>query len=134
MAEAVLVDTDILIDVGLGVESARSCLEEIEQRSSLAVSVISQMELMVSCRNKTEQRKLDRFLTRTLVVQTTEEISEMAVALLRDYHLSHGLLIADALIASTAISRGMAFITKNRRDYRFIAQLKPLSYPSKTLT
>ena len=99
MAEAVLVDTDILIDVGLGVESARSCLEELEQRDSLAISVVSQMELMVGCRNKTEQRKLDRFLARTLVVQTTEDISEMAVALLRDYHLSHGLLIADALIA-----------------------------------
>lgn len=131
MAEAVLVDTDILIDVGLGVESARSCLEELEQRGSLAISVVSQMELMVGCRNKTEQRKLDRFLARMLVVQTTEDISEMAVALLRDYHLSHGLLIADALIASTAISRGMAFITKNRRDYRFIARLKLLPYQSK---
>ena len=54
---------------------------------------------------------------------------EIAVALLRKYRLSHGLLIADALIAATAISRGLAFATKNRRDYRFINGLKLLPYP-----
>ena len=129
MAEVALADTDILIDAALGVEIAVSWLRDAETHAGVAISAISQMELLVGCRNKTEQRKLDRFLKRFQILQSTEEISEIAVALLREYRLSHGLLIADALIASTAISRGLAFATKNRRDYRFIKGLKLLPYP-----
>ena len=129
MVEGALVDTDILIDAALGVEIAVSWLRDAETREGVAISAISQMELLVGCRNKMEQNKLDRFLKRFQILQSTEEISEIAVALLRKYRLSHGLLIADALIAATAISRGLAFATKNRRDYRFINGLKLLPYP-----
>ena len=59
----------------------------------------------------------------------SEPISEIAVDLLRRYRLSHGLLIADGLISATALSYGIPFITKNERDYRFIANLRLLSYP-----
>jgi predicted nucleic acid-binding protein len=43
--------------------------------------------------------------------------------------LSHGLLIADALIAATALSLDASFLTKNQRDYRFIKGLSLLMYP-----
>jgi len=43
--------------------------------------------------------------------------------------LSHGLLIADGLIAATALEYDEAFITKNQRDYRFIPELKLQPYP-----
>ena len=49
--------------------------------------------------------------------------------LLRGYRLSHGLLIADALIAATALSLDTSFVTKNQRDYHFVAGLNLLSYP-----
>ncbi|MEQ8969267.1 MAG: PIN domain-containing protein [Coleofasciculus sp. C1-SOL-03] len=45
------------------------------------------------------------------------------------YRLSHGLLIADSLIAATAIVYNCPFITNNQRDYRFIQGLNLLSYP-----
>jgi predicted nucleic acid-binding protein len=48
---------------------------------------------------------------------------------LRRYRLSHGLLIADSLIAATATYLDEPFVSKNQRDYRFIANLKLLSYP-----
>jgi predicted nucleic acid-binding protein len=38
-------------------------------------------------------------------------------------------VIADGLIAATALVHDQAFITKNQRDYRFIASLNLLSYP-----
>jgi len=41
---------------------------------------------------------------------------------------SHGLLIPDALIASTALYLNMDLATKNQRDYRFIENLKLLPY------
>ena len=58
-----------------------------------------------------------------------ETIPDTGVDLLRRYRLSHGLLIADALIAATALALDEAIITKNQRDYRFIEGLHLLQYP-----
>jgi len=90
---------------------------------------MGEMELIVGLRNKAESRALDNFLSRFQIISLDEQISGMAVELLRRYHLSHGLLIPDALIAATAISRKLSFVTKNARDYRFITGLDLLPYP-----
>lgn len=124
-----IVDTDILIDAGRGIADAVACLQRIEQHSSLAVSAVTQMELMVGCRDKSELRDLDLFLRRFQVLKITDQISDRAVDLLRQYRLSHGLLIADSLIAATAIELGEPLITKNQRDFRFITSLNLLAYP-----
>lgn len=124
-----IVDTDILIDAARGDASAVACLQRIEQQSSLAVSVVTQMELIVGCRNKAELQDLDKFLRRFQILQLTDPISDGAVYLLRRYRLSHGLLIADSLIASTAITHQEPFITKNQRDFVFISGLNLLPYP-----
>jgi predicted nucleic acid-binding protein len=39
------------------------------------------------------------------------------------------LLIADALIAATALATNDAFVTKNQRDFRYIAGLNLLAFP-----
>ena len=54
-----LIDTDILIDVGRGVNDAIDCVQRIEQQSALATSAVTQMELIIGCRNKTELENLD---------------------------------------------------------------------------
>lgn len=129
MPEVIVVDTDVLIDAGHGISEAVACLEQIEEHATLAISSITQMELMVGCRNKADLRSLERFLERFQVLNVNEQASATAVDLLRRYRLSHGLLIADALIAATALSLGLPFVTKNERDYRFITELRLLSYP-----
>lgn len=125
----VVVDTDILIDAGRQVSEAVACLDEIEQGSTLAISVITQMELFVGCRNKTELRNTERFLQRFQVFKLNEQACDTAVDLLRQYRLSHGLAIPDALIVATAMTFDCAFITKNQQDYRFIGGLQLLPYP-----
>ena len=87
------------------------------------------MELIVGCRNKAELRDLGRFLERFRVLKIDDAVSELAVALLRQYRLSHGLLIPDALIAATTIVTANPLASKNQRDYRFIASLSLLPYP-----
>ncbi|MBD2100772.1 type II toxin-antitoxin system VapC family toxin [Leptolyngbya sp. FACHB-261] len=124
-----LIDTDILIDVGRGVQPAVSRLELALQTSTLAISVITQMELIVGCRNQLELQSLDRFLRRFEILSLNRSISERAVELLHIYRLSHGLLIADAFIAATAIEFKMSLLSKNQRDYRFIQELDLLPYP-----
>ncbi len=129
MTDLVLIDTDVLVDVGRNIAEAITCLQQIEQQASPAISVVTQMELMIGCRDKAELRTVERFLQRFQTVKLNETISDMAVDLLRRYRLSHGLLIADALIAATAMSLDKPLVTKNQRDYRFIAGLRLLAYP-----
>ncbi len=129
MSDLVVVDTDVLIDAGRGVSEAIVCLQQIERQASLAVSVVTQMELMIGCRNKAEFRVVEQFLLRFQVIKLDELTSDIGVDLLRHYRLSHGLLIADALIAATAMSLNYLLITKNQRDYRFIEGLRLLPYP-----
>ncbi|MGA9996334.1 MAG: type II toxin-antitoxin system VapC family toxin [Pyrinomonadaceae bacterium] len=129
MADFTIIDTDVLIDAGRGIGEAITCLQKIERESSLAASVITQMELIVGCRNKTELSEVEKFLRRFQSLKIVEPISDTAVELLQQYRLSHGLLIADALIAATALVHGAPFISKNQRDYRFITGLNLLAYP-----
>ncbi len=124
-----IVDTDILIDVARGDSDAIARLQGLQQQSALAVSAVTQMELIVGCRNKTELHALEIFLRRFQPLKITDQISDRAVGLLEQYRLSHGLLIADALIAATALEHNEPFITKNQRDFCFIAGLNLLPYP-----
>jgi predicted nucleic acid-binding protein len=124
-----LVDTDVLIDAARETETAVNYLDRLERSSELAVSVITEMELLVGCRSKVELRKVEHFLARFQVIDLTEQMCEWAVRLLKRYRLSHGLLIPDAMIAATAISLDCSLITKNQRDFRFIRELQLLVYP-----
>jgi predicted nucleic acid-binding protein len=129
VAELLLVDTDILIDVARGVEQAILCLKRLEEGSVLAISIVTHMELIVGCRNKTELKDLEFFLQRFQVLKLTESISEKTVELLTHYRLSHGLLIPDALIAATALIHKVPLLSKNQKDYRFLSELQLLPYP-----
>jgi predicted nucleic acid-binding protein len=122
-------DTDILINVGRGKTDAVNCLQTLAQTSTPATSIITQMELIVGCRDKTELHTLAKFLQRFQVLKLTQQISVKSVELLNQYRLSHGLLIADALIAATALETNENFITGNQKDFRFISGLKLLPYP-----
>ncbi len=129
MRDWVIVDTDILIDIGRGDETAIAYLGSLERNKALAVSVVTYMELIIGCENKREQRAVKRFIKRFEVMALAETITEKAVELLLEYRLSHGLLIADALIAATAIERSVPLVSKNQRDYRFLDELDLLPYP-----
>jgi len=111
-----IVDTDVLIDAASQISKAIDCLDGLEQNSMLAISVITQMELFVGCRNKTELGNTKHFLQRFQVLKLSEQISDKAIGLLLQYRLSHGLAIPDALIAATAITFNQPFISKNQVD------------------
>lgn len=129
MADYVLVDTDILIDAGRGEQRAVDCLQKLSEQGGLAVSVVTQMELIVGCRNKSELRIVERFLDRFEIIPLNASISDVAVQLLRHYRLSHGLLIADAFIAATASWLHRPLMSKNWRDFRFVEEIELMEYP-----
>jgi predicted nucleic acid-binding protein len=126
----ILLDTDILVDVARNINDAINCLQKAQQlQLSLSVSSVTQMELIIGCRDNNELQTLGHFLGKFQIIRISEQISDMAVDLLKQYRLSHGLLIADAMIAATAIASKVQLISKNQRDYRFIDALSLLPYP-----
>ena len=125
----ILVDTDILIDVARGIEEAMVALASWEAKGSVGVSVVTYMELLVGCHDKREQRAVEKFMERFELIPVSVDISEEAIQLLQRYRLSHGLLIADAMIAATAIVNGIPLVSKNQRDYRYIDGLSLWAYP-----
>jgi predicted nucleic acid-binding protein len=129
MTNSTIVDTNILIDLARGVQEAVNCLQNLQVSSVLAISVVTQIELMVGCANKAELQTLENFLKQFHIIKIDHNVSDKAVDLLRAYRLSHSLLIPDSLIAATAIVWYYSFITKNQRDYRFIQGLNLLPYP-----
>ena len=126
----IIIDTDILIDVGRGVQEAIAYVQAKEQVQRVAISTITYLELLVGAQHKQEQQKIKRFLQRFEHVRINETISDIAIDLIWNYRLSHGLLLADAMIAATAITLHVPLASKNQRDYRYITQLTLLPYPS----
>jgi len=106
LSNSTVIDTDILIDAGRGIESAVTFLERRESMLILSVSVITAMELLVGCRDKKEQRITERFLERLALLKIDEAISDKATQLLRQYRLSHGL--ADRRCINCRNSDGLA--------------------------
>lgn len=64
MPEQIVIDTDIIIDALHGNTLAIDTLAQIETRAILAISVITEMELVVGLCNKSEGVALDNFLAR----------------------------------------------------------------------
>ena len=124
-----IVDSDILIDIGRNDETAIHRLKEEESQSTLAICSVTQMELIVGCRNKTELKHLDKFLEDFEIISLNYEITQKAIELLKEYRLSHGLLIADSIIAATSLILDVSLLTKNQKDYKFIKGINLLNYP-----
>jgi|GEM_PF-108061 predicted nucleic acid-binding protein len=129
LMETTILDTDILIDAAKGVEDAIQCLLFFEKQTGIGISIVTFMELVVGCRDKTELRKTDRFLKKFKIFPLDPSVCNTALDLLKKYRLSHGLMIPDALIGATALVANLPFITKNQKDYRFIPGLSLLPYP-----
>ncbi len=118
------VDTDILIDFYRNYQPSIDFLDYYYSMDEiLAISSITQMELYIGCRNKRELTETVKFLKQYEVVHFSRSISEKTVKLIREYNLSHGLLMADAIIAATVlVSEGQLF-SKNASDFVFIKNL-----------
>jgi len=74
-----MVDTDILIDAGRNVSEALNCLQQIEQRLPAAISNVTQMELIIGCRNSNELDSLEQFIERFQIIRLNEQISDKAI-------------------------------------------------------
>jgi predicted nucleic acid-binding protein len=120
-AGLLVVDTDVLIDYLRDRSQAVVFLEGIEQ--PLAVSAITVAELSVGVREGEERRRLDAFVAAFDVLGLNRQAAVQAGLWRRQYGPSHGMGLADALIAASVAAAGATLVTLNRRHFPMLAQV-----------
>ncbi len=115
-----LIDTCILINHFRGDLSATRFL--VENSEKMKISSVTDMEISQGVKNKAELRIYEKSLQELgiKIIDIDKEISVKARLWVRSYALSHGLYLADALIASTASVQGYELISFNLKDFRFL--------------
>lgn len=73
-----IVDTDILIDAARKISEAVDYLERTETTMGLAISAVTQMELLVGARDKQSQQTVRHFFARFTVIKLNASISDVA--------------------------------------------------------
>lgn len=118
-----LIDTDVIVWCLRGNPKA---IRQVSRISHRAISQVTRMELIVGCRSKSEINLLKRFLSEEnfQVVSLTPEIGLRADLWLEQKNLSHGVGLADSLIAATASSLGLPLLTGNAKHFRCFDQLE----------
>ena len=123
MAKIFLPDTDVLIDFLRGYHQA---IDFIYTRSSqIILSVIVVAELYAGVKGKNELAVLDDFISLFEVAPVTAEIAKISGLYKRDFGKSHGIGLADAVIAATCNSINAQLKTLNVRHYPMIKNLEP---------
>ncbi|KJV05623.1 type II toxin-antitoxin system VapC family toxin [Methylocucumis oryzae] len=121
MNNRVLCDTCILIDFANG--RSRQLADLHSQNIQLFINPVIELELLQGARNKTEMQKLEKILSMFHHLEMPSEVFSVARQLIKQYSLSHGLRLADALIAATALVYGLELLTVNKKDFRFVPKL-----------
>ena len=68
---------------GAAFEEALVYLDRVEERFSVSISAVTEMELIIGCRNKDELRSLEAFLNRFQRIELDGDITDTAVDLLK---------------------------------------------------
>ena len=112
--KAVLVDTDILVDYLRGASMAVQYLEELD--ADLKLSAINVAELYAGVRDH-ERDTVKDLLDCFEIVPLDQSLAIRGGLLRRDFGKSHGVGLADAIIAATAEKLGCPLATLNRKHY-----------------
>lgn len=106
-----------------GKEEARDALLSTD---GILLSVVTRMELVQGMRSRQELPLVNRTLValeaKTLEIDST--ISSRASLLVEAHFHGHPLMLADALIAATALQYGLPLLTGNHKHYRNLPGLE----------
>ena len=89
----------------------------------LFINPVIELEILQGVRNKKEMQQLEKRLRMFYQLDMPQENFQVARDLIKIYSLSHGLRLADALIAANALIYNLELFTLNTKDFRFIPEL-----------
>jgi predicted nucleic acid-binding protein len=124
-ADRAILDSDVLIDLARGDLRAIHLIDGIISHGERpAVSIITEMELYLGARTKSELRSVRQLVQRLQILPISEMVSVRARNLTVRFGISHGLTIPDALIAATAIVSRAVLLTRNVRHFSYLPRLR----------
>jgi len=123
MSNAILVDTDVLINFLRGNDKAITFIDEFSPHIILSSIVIA--ELYAGVKGAIELSVLDNFVSLFRVVPIDSEIAKAAGVYKRDFGKSHRVGLADAILAATADKETAELKTLNVKHYPMIKGLRP---------
>jgi predicted nucleic acid-binding protein len=117
-----LPDTNIFIAIFKGDAKLKILIES----ANSAINTIVYLELIQGAKSKADVSKIEKYLNRFELIHFDKAISQKAIELVRTFSKSHGLMLADAVIAATCLENDLTLITFNAKDFRFVDGLKIL--------
>ena len=123
MEGAILLDTDVLVDFFRGHSKAVGFVNDHSDQIILSSIVIA--ELYAGVKGDAEQTALEDFVSLFRVVPVDAAISKTGGLYKRDYGKSHGVGLADAILAATATDEDAKLKTLNTKHYPMLKGLRP---------
>jgi len=120
----ILLDTDILVDFLRGYSTTVVYIKRHCEQIILSTIVVG--ELYAGVWDDEELEKLDNLVSLFRLIPVTAEVARSGGLYKRDYHKSHGVGLADAIISATAESQKAELKTLNIKHYPMLKGLKPL--------
>ena len=123
MARSTLLDTDVLVDFLRGYSKAVALINALSDRIILSSIVVA--ELYAGVKGDDEQNALEAFVSLFRVVPVSAEIAKAGGLYKRDYAGSHGVGLADAILAATVEAENAELKTLNIKHYPMLKGLRP---------
>jgi predicted nucleic acid-binding protein len=123
MTGSLLLDTDVLVDFFRGYSKAIAFVNTHASRIILSSIVVA--ELYAGVKGDAELTVLENFISLFRVIPLTSGIAKTGGLYKRDYGKSHGIGLADAIIAATCEAENAELKTLNIKHYPMVKGLKP---------
>ena len=126
MPRSILLDTDVLIDFLRGHDKAVSFVNANLDRIILSSIVVAELYAGVrGGKGDAEQVVLENFLSLFRVVPISGDVAKLGGLYKRDYGRSHGVGLADAIVAATATLEDAELKTLNVKHYPMLQNIEP---------
>jgi predicted nucleic acid-binding protein len=117
MVTDAILDTSILIDLLRAFPPATSWFAGLG-RQRLAITPVVWMETVQGATDRVKRAQAIRFLRRFHIEHPTEDDNRWAMRQTARFHLSHGIQLQDAMIASVAARLGVPLYTTNLKHFQ----------------
>lgn len=101
-------------------------LKNFVESLEFVIDSIVYIECIQGSKSNLEKQEIKNYLNNFPLLPVTSETSKRAIELIDIYSNSHGLLLADSMIAATALENDLTIVTYNIDDFKFIQGLKYL--------
>ncbi len=117
-----LLDTNVLSKIFYGSVAVKNFVDSLDA----GIETIIYIECIQGSISNSDKKRIKKSLKNVKFYNLTNDIAQRAIELVDTYSNSDGLLLADAVIAATALHYDLILVTYNLKDVQFIKGLKVL--------